>query len=417
MTVRESFMSMFKLTDPNGKFEPVKLCSYYYVLGHLLRKYPLSIGTSEIDMRYSFGVCVDSGFGKQSIYNTINEIGEYLDLDCSSYTSLHPEQLVGKRWKNKDGEEKTVYGYLYSDFLMKDDALSLLNGKDKSYAESRDHLLACGKIYGKNWINKRLVEQSKAEGLSYLGIASFVYFIQPNEKIVEKNLSSGFFRRYPISKVNLTIAEKLEMDEKRLTEKYKPKPEEYMNFVRIIRIIRISSYIEPKTEYISMITNKNKEYIKNNKYKLLDNIFTSNTNNIIKFAYMNALLRWYTTYNPTKPTNPKERIDVELELIKEDVEQAIKDYDIIYSSIKDFVVGNDESEIIHEVDREIIMLLVSKRCLSKETSSISSSEVINAVSKKLKIHYNTVSGRFYKMKGKEIESKQHGTNSSRVWVI
>lgn len=404
-SVRESFMSLFKLIDPNQKYLPAKIATFYYVVGGFLLESPIENATTSIDMRFSFGLCISSGLGKEAIKNVVMESANNTEKEWETFTSLHEEQLIGKRWM-PGKTAMTVLGYCHDDFLIKDDSLSFLN-EDK-FAIARNYMLTALDVYRKNLISKRLTEQSLP--LQYFGRCSFLYFLQPSEKIILKNLSGGLFRRAPILRIDLTREEIDEIIDKRLVEEHKPSPDAWYDFLRNLRNIRIKVYRQIDKGLLKKINEVVKRHYSQN--ILLDSLKITNQNNLLKFSYINSLLR---NYNPLKPYNPE--TGLELEIAAQDVENAINDFEIIYGAIANFAEKN-MSGAMHPIQKAIINMLERKQCYSLETSTISSSEIIARVASALNEKEDTVKYHFYNVLKAVgiIETKQVGQNDSRVWL-
>ena len=403
MTIRESFDSMFKLVEPNSKFKSIKTALFYYLIGGCLLEYPILNKKLDIDMRFSFICAIASGYGKKAFGEVVFEVCKSMEKECISFTSLHEEQLIGKKfWSKEEKDIKEVRGYFDKDFLIKDDALTFFN--NSKFEVARNYMLTALDIYGKNRIYKRIVEMNDA--LEYYGRCSFLGFIQINEKINNNSIASGLFRRVPILRVDLTKEEKEYILENNY-EEFKPQQQELFEFFRNIRNIRNISYLEMSQELIEKINKKCKEYYTTN--EILDSIYIINKNNIIKFSYINALIRHYNAY---KPYNLK--TNIELSIIEEDIDKAIVDYDLIYNSIKNFI---DKNRInLHPIKQEILNLLKERNCLREESSNISSSEVIRLIKEKTNENEATIKYHFYEMKGKIIDSKQNGQYGSKVWI-
>jgi len=122
--VKKSFMSMFKMVDPNQKYLPTKIATFYYMIGGALIYHPIKNLIGDIDMRFSHGICITSGRGKDAIKNVAYVTADALDMKYSEFTSLHEEQLIGKRWEDKKtGKIKEIHGYFGDNFVEKDDGL------------------------------------------------------------------------------------------------------------------------------------------------------------------------------------------------------------------------------------------------------------------------------------------------------
>jgi len=417
MKVRESFNSMFKIVDPNDKYKPAKIATFYHIIGQHLIKYPIKNNLGDIDMRFNFGLCVTSGLGKKAFSNVVEKSAKETNLKYCSITSLHEEQLIGKAWtvKNKEGEEKfkTVFGFFNKNFLIRDDALTLINSP--KFEIARNYFLTALDIYGENTVTKKQVAEDS--GLKYMPECSLLYFIQPSEKIETKNLSSGFFRRAPILRIELTDEEIDEIIDKRLVTEYIPEDSEWMKLLRNVRNVRIVKYNKIKKNILDKVNNVVKGYRSN--YTLNKTLKITNQNNIIKFAYINNIIYKLSEGGiPGIPGIPNS-IDVNVDIREEDADRAIEDFEKIYSAMQTFIRGN-EKELTHPIDKEIVNLLTKEKCFSFDKSKYSSSDVLRIVSGQVGDSKENVKKRFYNLKKMGIiETKQMGSGkdtTSKVWL-
>ena len=410
LSLWDSFDSGFKMVNPNGKYDPAKIKLFYCLIGQAMHKHPITTNSLEIDMRDSFGLCIESGLGKESFKNVISETCKNTGQEYASLVSLHEEQLIGKKWLLK-GEPKDVKGYFDKDVLVRDDGLLFINSP--KYELARNYMLTNLDVYGKNNITKRLVEME--DGLDYLGKASFIYFIQPSEKIIEQNLASGLFRRAPILRIDLTQEEIEEIIDKRISTEYKPETKNWYDFLRSIRSYSFIKYKKIEKDQIDQIN----EIVKQNLVRngLLGGLSISNQNTIIKWAYINSLIKEYKKKQVT-PYTPKDNTGVTIELTEESLKQAIKEFLKVYKSINSFVSRNTEFVIKHPIDKLFIILLKRKKCISESTSILSPGELIALAIKKSGMSFSSVKKRLYILKDKKvIGSVQLGKNGGKVWLI
>ena len=113
-----------------------------------------------------------------------------------------------------------------------------------------------------------------------------------------------------------------------------------------------------------------------------------------------------------KPSTP----DVtELFVTEQDVDEAIKDYDLIFEAIQRFVVGNEVQQ--HKVPEAIFQLLREFSCFSKESSTLSTSQVVKTVVERTQVSESVVEYHFYQLRKKgKINSLQEGQYSGKVWL-
>jgi len=359
---------------------------------------------AEIDMRFSFGCCIMSGHGKAPIRQAIEESANLLKKEVVSIMSLHPEQLVGKKW-TKQGEKKSteIRGYLDKDFLIKDDALTFIN--NAKFKEARDYILQSLETYGKNEIVKKVVEEK--DGLKYFPKNSFLYFIQPSETIKEANLAGGLFRRAPILKIEFTDEEENEIIRERLDSYSDSEPTEWIKCLSFINSINFFYNKDIDRELKNLII---EESIKaKSKNILLSAMTYVNQNTMIKWSYINALIRYYINYS-----NKANEAEIKITITDEDVKKAISDYKIVFGAIKKFVSDNDE--LVNVIDKEILEYLYKKEAINL-ASSISGKELREYIVSEMETsisNYNTRLGIL--KKDLRLNTKQ-GKYDSQVWFI
>ncbi len=369
-------------------------------MGETLINFPITNCMLDIDMRFNFGVCLTSGFGKEAIKNVIFNTAEYVNMKYSSPVSLHEEQLVGKQWFDKEaGEVKEIKGYFYDHFLIKDVALPFIN--DTRFEITRSYILTALDVYGKNIITKKLVVEE--EGLFYNARCSFIYFIQSSESIKERNILSGLFRRAPILKVNLGKKDIYEVIDKRMKIEFNPKIENLFEFLRKVGNIKKINYKKISTDLVTKINKGARKYFSTN--KLLNTLVIVNQDNLIKLSFINSLLRTGISGK-----------EIELEVNEEDINKALKDYNIIYESIKEFVKENSHLTM-HGIKEAIIHILKEKDCITEEKGNITTSNMIDLVVGTTGEKKATVIKHFYKLRQEGvIRSKKVGQCGSKVWL-
>lgn len=471
--IDNSFYGMFRLIDPNNKYAPAKIATKYYLIGGALLRFPIKFSVISADMRFSIGICIESGLGKKAIFDVVEEVANLFRMRFDNATSLHEEQLVGKRYYNKETSEwVNDLGYLWNHFFVKDDALPFLN--HPSFEKSRNYLLQDLDVYGSNYITKKLTGITRR--LRYRGRASFLYFLQPSERIKEENIASGLYRRAPILRIKLTQDEKNEILRKRIKEKFNPQPKPFFDFYRFLRTIESIEVKELSPEVSDLINKASEGY--NKGYKglyLLDNYDFITQNNIIKLGVIRVITSLYSyiyskqSYNPYIPYNPdkfiyynkeykskvkfynpynpqdEENVEIEgfkgnfippsndsfknkdiketpykplaltIELSKEDIEAVLKEYKLFSDALVLFARENSESGT-HHISSEIIATLIANESYSEE-SDFSVRELLQSVSIKLNVPLNTVRYHYLKLvKDKQICSKQKGQHGSVVWI-
>lgn len=164
--------------DPNA---PLKKC--------------VTVGKNKTDLRISVWFVLPSGQGKKNIKQPFLKILKKLGIECYSPTSFHPEQLIGKVISRKEkppvvnasGGTKArsieVYlpnkGYLSKDVLIFDEAFRLLEATNDNLTESRKNLRIAQDPIGENLVEKKSVDNTFEEMLSYYPECVVVLFVQP----------------------------------------------------------------------------------------------------------------------------------------------------------------------------------------------------------------------------------------------
>lgn len=405
--IEKSFNSMFKLSDSSNKFKPIKIALLHYIIGQQLYDKPILNNMLTIDIRSSFGCCIGSGHGKGAINNVVEQSAHALGKSYIPVTSLHEEQILGKKWVDKKGVEKEVRGFANEDFLVKDDALSFIN--NPKFEIARDYILKALDVYGHNAIYKKLVELDV--GLRYFGKCSLLYFIQDSEKIKIENLSSGLFRRAPILKIDFTPEEENSILRDRINGTFESKPQEWFKWLKFVGSIRTIKYNNIIPELDNMICNECERM--KSKNILLETLTFANQNTIIKWGFINALFRYYIENYINKKVI-EENINVNLILIKVDVEKSIRDYKIVYASIKKFVKENDNIQDL--TDRSIIDYLISKKAYNVSTG-ISGSELRDYTIKTNDISQSTYEYRLRKLKKENRLVSKRGQYINKIWLV
>lgn len=406
-TIEKSFDSMFKLVDSNNKFKPPKVALKYYIIGQQLYDKPILSNMLTIDMRTSFGCCAGSGHGKGAINNVVEQSAQALGKSYIPVTSLHEEQILGKKWLDKKGVEKEVRGFANEDFLVKDDALSFIN--NPKFEIARDYILKALDVYGHNAIYKKLVELDV--GLRYFGKCSLLYFVQDSEKIKIENLASGLFRRAPILKIDFTEAEENNVLRNRINGTFESKPQEWFRWLRFLGSIRTIKYNNISEELDNMICNECERM--KSKNILLETLTYANQNNIIKWGFINSLFRIYIeTYSKKKII--EENICINLILTKADVIKSILDYKVVYNSIKKFVKENDNIQNL--TDKSIIDYLVVKKAFGAG-SGISGIELREYTMKANDISQSTYEYRLRKLKKENRLVSKKGQYTNKIWLV
>lgn len=179
-------------------YTPLHKLHWYQLNGMVLNDNKIELGNIRDDTRIHILAPVKSGHGKREYRWVSRAVAEIVGLDVGSPSSLHPEQLLGKVMKVKEGKAfvyKENYGYLHDDLLQFDEAYRYLNDNDPLTREVREYLKMGLDGYPNNYVYKKLVDQDKASGLGYYANAVAQFYFQPLQ-LNEILVLDGFLRRF-----------------------------------------------------------------------------------------------------------------------------------------------------------------------------------------------------------------------------
>ena len=138
---------------------PPMIAINYSLMGLPLVGNNFKVGGEKLDTRLSYIFAIRSGNGKKNLSEPIIAISKIMGFGYSKITSLHAEQLIGKKkliekgyGKNRHNEIEEIQGYFREDVLLLDDALPFLNNRD--YDTSRQYFILGWDEYGFNEITK-----------------------------------------------------------------------------------------------------------------------------------------------------------------------------------------------------------------------------------------------------------------------
>lgn len=166
-----------------GPYDRIKRVMSHYIIGALITPSALRLGNITTDARVHLVVSLRTGHGKRELKGIVQEFTEAIPgmLRMAEPSSLHAEQLVGKRVTRGTGEEgephyKDIPGHLAADFLALEEAHEYLGSRFASAV--RKYLKVALDPWPSNWIEKRLV--SHEEGLRYRPPCSVLMLTQPH---------------------------------------------------------------------------------------------------------------------------------------------------------------------------------------------------------------------------------------------
>lgn len=171
---------------------------WYSLIGAATPQKIVKLGDIYTDVRFNPCYPLPSGAGKKGLATTSEEIIDRIGKEYQSPTSLHPEQLVGKVIKRKEGKNEKYIpnpGYLKLDYLLFDDANALLTSRETTYEESRRYICRALDPIDKNEVYKKLVDNTPDESLSYIPECTIAMCIQPTY-LPEEVVAGGLMRRF-----------------------------------------------------------------------------------------------------------------------------------------------------------------------------------------------------------------------------
>lgn len=188
------------------EYMPALKALWYNLLSISIATFELQLGQIRTDGRISVLFPIKSGKGKKNIKTIIKACVTNNLKIYSEPTSLHPEQLVGKTLEPKKGSDnyRKIKGYLADDYVVIDEAYSLLNSNDMHYAESRRYIRFALDSYPNNTITKRMTSIKREEALSYQPKCVMALFVQPFKFNDDSMVLEGDMRRYLVPYTPMT---------------------------------------------------------------------------------------------------------------------------------------------------------------------------------------------------------------------
>jgi len=170
--------------------------AYYYKFHSLIQK-PILVEINSIidsDNRPHHLIMGSAGTGKGALRFLENKFCRALDIEKPTITSSvsNKEQLIGKVimvGKGKEKEKIKKQGYLGKLSLQFDEAQDLLNEQHNHFAEQMILMRSAMDSFGRNEINKELVDDDPDFTLNYFSKSRITYFTHPTL------LTNPFFQR------------------------------------------------------------------------------------------------------------------------------------------------------------------------------------------------------------------------------
>lgn len=413
-------------------YAPIKKAVWYSVLGTLKSQF-MRFNNIVTDTRFHLFIPLPSGTGKNNLKHAITCILEKSEKEVRNPTSFHPEQLIGKiipeRFNNPDKTGKGLndvryisnFGYLHNDHVIFDEAYFFITEKDKQYEESKAYLRIALDPIGRNKIQKRLVDHldTKEQRLEYYPRCTVTMFLQP-EYMGDENIQSGFLRRFNVLYVSL-VGKNLDRDEEIIRYVKDPRPN--VSFDYWIEIAKWNRGVRNEDRcvdftfddgiddllivlhsdlitYMRSLGEKQRNYLDRKAYAIFGDL--------IKMATIQAISR---------------RDNV---VTQQDVKLAYADLFEFFKLTLDYIAakvhGNlDYGETWHGAEAkeiEALKWLVEHGAISADTSGVTINEWTKYLMDLFGVGEEAARKRHQKLKNKRklIDSKQVGSNSSRVWI-
>lgn len=402
-------------------YTPIIKAVWYSVIGALKPQY-IKFSNITTDTRFNLLVVLPSGSGKDNFKQAIIKIMRACSRGVEEPAAFHPEQLIGKvilRGKGKDKEYIPNYGHFSKDYLLFNEVYDFLTEKDRLYKESRNYMTKALDPIGHNEVYKRLIDNLDTENevLRYCPRCTISMFLQPRY-LDEDVVLSGFIRRYLIMYVPMFGKN---LDRKEEIIKYVKTPHPEVSFEYWKEIAEWNCYVgfdgrvnvtfeegiddllvvlhEDLMEYARSLGEKQRNYLDRNTFALLGYL--------IKMAAIQAISR---------------KSDV---VTQEDVKLAYMDLFEFFKLTLDYVdakvMGNlDYGEKWHGAEAkeiEALKWMVKQGALDEERSKTTIGGLIDHLMNLFGVGEEAARKRYQKLKKRSlIDSKQVGSDSSRVWI-
>ncbi len=256
----------------------------------------MQLGQIKTDGRISVLWPIKSGGGKESIKNTIKGVQDELSFYCSEPTSLHAEQLVGKVVKpsRKNQEYEKIEGYLADDYLIIDEAYTLLTSNEMMIAEARKYIRTALDPYPRNVVTKRPTDIPREYSLSYTPKCPVSLFVQPFQFENDLLVMEGDIRRFIVPYVPMIGIDREDAFRNRILEDNNDS-HSLINFCELIKKISIPEEFvftkEARETFVQLsldLRYRGLAYSEKIKY-FVDNIEFTIQNFLLKFSVVQAL--------------------------------------------------------------------------------------------------------------------------------
>lgn len=229
------------------EYKIIKKALWYNLTSLKISKANLKLGQIETDGRLHLLFAIKSGKGKGELKRVIKYVVDYQDKNFSEPTSLHAEQLVGKTLnptKNNKAYQK-IPGFLSEDYLIIDEAYSLLTSKDLHYSEARKYIRTATDPYPYNEVTKKMTDVPKEHALKYTPHCLICVFVQPFVFDNDDLVLEGDIRRFVVVYTEMTGLNRVESYHNRIFgetdhEKALKKFSEYIESLKSINSFKVS---------------------------------------------------------------------------------------------------------------------------------------------------------------------------------
>jgi len=399
------FESLFRISRRESYLPAIKAL-FYSLQGHALKENIIEIGTMQEDLRSSFVLSLRSGGRKQGFIDVIKETSERMEWSYSNITSLHEEQLVGKsNYNKKKGISEIYKGYLNDEILVLNDSVTLIN--HPKFELSRNYLMQSQDTLGKNFVTKKLTEQSKEHALRYRANSSCFFFIQP-VPIMYENINTGWERRFPFIQIDISDYEREMAANERFSEKFTPNWDPWIKHLKQISekvfVWNLTKEAQNKiNEFTSILANYfkeiqgvrgDKDFGENRRFKFSDDLTT--------YAIINSVIE-----------------DSE-EVTERHVILAFQDYaSIAEASFTHFLsyVKSYSKNTRQPVQKKIIDFLRENNCTSEKSSNLTISDFKNELVNLTGKSSSTIEYHYKRLRDEGIiSSKQIYQGDTKVWL-
>lgn len=334
--IKDKFLSLFDLFGK--EYTPVKISSYYTILGSLYNEVVINYSHISTDLRISQFVPIGPGRGKDEISTVIKRSYLCYGGGYSEPISYHAEDLIGKVVPTQVGKGTirydTIPGYFNEEYLIFNEATDLL--MDPKHENSRKYMRKALDEYGKNEIMKKGVNVPKEHMMTYFPKTVLTLFFQPFP-VPAVNIMTGLFRRVMIPYIEVKPSHKalyFRISNEENTGRLSPYWSDWFSF-----LLTAKNHLQAlKKSGISLekdieITNDEAQYISQCVVDIIDRSYKRQpiTHDYIescRFVIQNWLFKM-STINALSRNS--------LKVIDEDVKEAFTDLKTVWDCQMDFV--------------------------------------------------------------------------------